>query len=629
MLEKSNRIHAFTQQEKPMHQRVLKKPAKCIFLIYGVSEQTHSPSTLQSMIRFISVLFLFITGIANGQSAEQRIKNIYNKVDEIELYNDSVAAKQLLLEAIAMAEKEHLNDLRMQGKWKLIAIDAYYGKDFRVMDESMKMFREETLSRHDSSMVLRFLSDALGNLGAYEMAIAYSKKSLKIYNPNDSVGKYYIYEGIARLYTKLRNFEQANKYYRIALTYADHPSRAEQMIHCLNNWGYCYFLQEDYEKSGIYYQKALDYYHTHEKRLHESIMYAVILANLGELAEKKNQPQEAIRWCKEAYVITNTFPINPVDRHVKEDVLVKLAHLELEYGSVDEAYRYLSQLTDIEITNKTKRLQYYDLLTKYYNEKGNLPRVADVLKQKEAFLNSLSGDDLNAKLNEFVRFQNNQIELDRAQQLEAQRVEQEIAQKKWWFTILIAALIVLSLIIFFVVYRKIQKDKHSLSIVENKLNEEKLKVEQSERERLQMDLDFKNKDLLTYAVNITKKHEFASDLAIRLQALRKKEEVKKTDLNELINYVKSFQAVDGSLMNFQNNVNEINQQFLERLQKKYPTLTQNEVELCVLVKLRLSSKDIATMRNITTESVNVLRSRLRKKMNLELKDDLYEVIESV
>ena len=466
-------------------------------------------------------------------------------------------------------------------------------------------------------------------LGAYEMSITYAKKSLKIYDPNDSIGRYYMHEGIARSYSKLHNIQQATKYYKIAYGYAHLKNGEPQMLHCLNNWGYCYFVLGDYDKAKSYYKKALDYYHAHKEPLVNSVLYPVVLRNLGEVEEKKNNPQEAIRLCKQAYAVTNQTIIYPVDRHVKADVVLTLAHLELTYGSKDRAFHYLSELTDTEIENKTKRLEYYDLITEYYNATGNLTKVKETLRLKEAFLNSLSGSDFNSQLNEFVRFQNNQIELDRALQQKAQEAEKELAQKKLWLTIGIAALVVLSLIIFFIVYRKIQRDKHSLSIAEHDLNEEKLKVEQSERERLQMELDFKNKDLLTFAVNITKKHEFASDLAIRLQALRKKDEVKKTDLNELISYVKSFQAVDGSLMNFQNNVNEINQQFLERLQQKYPTLTQNEIELCVLVKLKLSSKDIATMRNITTESVNVLRSRLRKKMSLDIKDDLYEVIESV
>jgi len=185
------------------------------------------------------------------------------------------------------------------------------------------------------------------------------------------------------------------------------------------------------------------------------------------------------------------------------------------------------------------------------------------------------------------------------------------------------------LIVFFVVNRKVQQSKNRASEIERKLSEEKLKYNESEAERLTLELELKNKDLLTFAINITRKFEFTDEMALRLQQLRRKNEIEKTDLTELINYVKSFQAVDNRMTMFQNNVNEINSQFLWRLQEKYPELTQNEKELCLLIKLKLSSKEIATMKNITSESVNVLRSRLRKKMNLESRDDLHDVLENI
>lgn len=232
-------------------------------------------------------------------------------------------------------------------------------------------------------------------------------------------------------------------------------------------------------------------------------------------------------------------------------------------------------------------------------------------------------------LNEFVRFQNDQMILELETQKKAKEQIQSINRKELFLSIGFLATLLAILIVVFAVNRKVQQSKNRAACIERTLNEEKLKYKELEAERLTLELELKNKDLLTFAINITKKFEFTGEMALRLQQLRRKNVIEKGDLTELITYVKSFQAVDNGMMAFQNNVNEINGQFLHRLQEKFPDLTQNEKELCLLIKLNLSSKEIAAMKSITFESVNVLRSRLRKKMNLDLKDDLHAVLENV
>ncbi|MFY0598949.1 MAG: hypothetical protein JXR03_04715 [Cyclobacteriaceae bacterium] len=75
-------------------------------------------------------------------------------------------------------------------------------------------------------------------------------------------------------------------------------------------------------------------------------------------------------------------------------------------------------------------------------------------------------------------------------------------------------------------------------------------------------------------------------------------------------------------------VDKVNQEFLIKLKKKYPDLTQKETELSLSLKARLSTREIASTRNITVESVKKARSRLRQKLGLAKETDLYQFFES-
>lgn len=62
--------------------------------------------------------------------------------------------------------------------------------------------------------------------------------------------------------------------------------------------------------------------------------------------------------------------------------------------------------------------------------------------------------------------------------------------------------------------------------------------------------------------------------------------------------------------------------FKNKILNKSPNLTANELKLAAFLKLNVSSKEIANILNITSESVNKARYRLRKKLNLDTKEDL-------
>jgi len=75
-------------------------------------------------------------------------------------------------------------------------------------------------------------------------------------------------------------------------------------------------------------------------------------------------------------------------------------------------------------------------------------------------------------------------------------------------------------------------------------------------------------------------------------------------------------------------VDQVSEGFLLKLKKTYPDLTQKEIELSLSLKARLSTKEIAVIRNMTTDSVKKARSRLRKKLDLGKGTDLYQFFES-
>ncbi|OEK07191.1 hypothetical protein BFP71_05935 [Roseivirga misakiensis] len=57
--------------------------------------------------------------------------------------------------------------------------------------------------------------------------------------------------------------------------------------------------------------------------------------------------------------------------------------------------------------------------------------------------------------------------------------------------------------------------------------------------------------------------------------------------------------------------------FQQQLKKTYPCLTAYDLRLCTYLKANLSTKEIATLLNITPDSVKKAKHRLRKKLSID------------
>ena len=91
----------------------------------------------------------------------------------------------------------------------------------------------------------------------------------------------------------------------------------------------------------------------------------------------------------------------------------------------------------------------------------------------------------------------------------------------------------------------------------------------------------------------------------------------KNDLAAIIN-----KKENANFETFFSNFEKLYPNFKITLYNLVPNLTTNELKLCAFLRLNLSSKEISNLLNITPESVNKARYRLRKKLNLSAKEDL-------
>lgn len=84
---------------------------------------------------------------------------------------------------------------------------------------------------------------------------------------------------------------------------------------------------------------------------------------------------------------------------------------------------------------------------------------------------------------------------------------------------------------------------------------------------------------------------------------------------------------DNDWEKFKENFDIVYEDYLKRLEEKYPNLNMTESKICAYLKMNLRSKDIAPLLNITVRSVEMNRYRIRKKMNLRREENLTDFLQ--
>ena len=158
--------------------------------------------------------------------------------------------------------------------------------------------------------------------------------------------------------------------------------------------------------------------------------------------------------------------------------------------------------------------------------------------------------------------------------------------------------------------------------------EYELKITNNQNARLEAAVKTKKKAQKKLALDIIQKTEVLAQLKSQIDLIKKKpeSEIKYSDLNNIKTLIVEQLNIEKERKSLNNYIQELNINFYQNLSTKYPELSEKEKRLCALLRLNLSSKEIASILGISFKSVEINRYRIRKKMSLKKDEKLHHII---
>lgn len=143
-------------------------------------------------------------------------------------------------------------------------------------------------------------------------------------------------------------------------------------------------------------------------------------------------------------------------------------------------------------------------------------------------------------------------------------------------------------------------------------------------------IETKNHELMEITLNLAKSNEFTIDVKNKLQQISTLNNTNSVFSNELS---KIIELLDEKIRTrgwdqFNIAFHNVKPNFHKNLLDKFPDLTPAEIKLCVLVNIGMSIKDISSILNQSPDGIKVSRSRLRKKLNLSVGQNLSSFLAS-
>ncbi|SOE20305.1 Tetratricopeptide repeat-containing protein [Spirosomataceae bacterium TFI 002] len=446
------------------------------------------------------------------------------------------------------------------------------------------------------------ISDMYIDLDRLDEAMLDAKKCYdycKSVNYSEYAG--YALSSMGVIHTKIGNLDKSIELFNEALVIFENENLPFASFNVESNIGVSYKKGKQYEKALIAYQKALKM----SKELDFPRGEMAVLGNLGILYNEMKKFQLAKESFDAALEISKKVKnaLFEADLHINyARTLLNLRNIQKAKLEIGKGRQMATEIGSVEL-----QMDAHKVAKEIYQKTGETDLALSEMEAFQVLNDSLFNLAKTKQINE-LQSKYETVKKD----AEIQLLTKTNAINTWRIWALVAGLVAL-LSLAFSLYQKRKKDKQ--------LYEKEKALEAERREKAEMELDSKKKELSAKVLQLARKNEFLGTLESQVAELKTNVDgsINKAS-NRISKMIKRDIDSDKQWEQFSQEFSSIHHGFLNRLAEKYGTFTKSEVRLISLLKMNMNSKEIADIMGISDDGVKKARYRLRKKMNVEESD---------
>ncbi len=401
------------------------------------------------------------------------------------------------------------------------------------------------------------------------------------------------------------DLDNAIKYIEEALVIYQKHEDVLYEAEVLNDLGSVYLMKEAYDTASDYLNQSLELC----RKLDSKYIAISVLHNLGDIAIIKKEYGAASQYLEESLAMSQEIKsgrkvaisqrrlANLYNKTNRPDKAIEILEPSIAYGIQNNNASVLQNAWLARSNSYKMQGNYQSALVDYRKAAKIQDSLFDVERSRQA-------EEMRAQFD--LERKEDQLALQENEIAMLEQQETISSQQRLLLILGLISVLIASGLGFYSFRQKMKRNKA-----------EKMKVD--------AELEFKKKELTTHALHLAKKNEV-------LLSLKEKVE---NPAGENVNYRDVLNTINFDLKDEQNwkhftqYFEQVHKDFSKEVQQRYPDITLSELRLMALLKMNLTSKEIASMLNITSDGVKKARQRLRKKMQLTPEDSLEATVMSI
>ncbi len=421
-----------------------------------------------------------------------------------------------------------------------------------------------------------------------ESLIRHEKALYYFQSAKDGFGIAQSLASIGGMHEKLGNYDKALEYQNEALILSVKRHDNAQIASVFENIGSMYEDKQVFDSAFFYFEKA-SHYNLIEG---DNLSRIGILNNLGDVYRKSGKVEEGFSFTTEALELSQRLG----NRYQQRSALVDLSKSFALIGDFEKSYINLEEARQLgeEIFSEESTRQLVILESQYGLESKN--QEITRLNQKQGFDSRL----------------------------------------RWLFVFLLALSATQGYLIYNRQKLKIQSNKELLSRQGEllKMNEKLIQTEKYNLQLLVLKMEAEehahSKSLSAQTLHVIDKNQMLEEIKARLKKILEEDpKDQKKKIRNLIKQIDFNFSHDTEWEDFKLSFEKVHQDFFRSLQNKSRELTPADLKLASLMRMNLSSKEVASTLGISMDSLRISRYRLRKKLRLSKEEKLQNFILSL
>ncbi|MDF1694886.1 MAG: hypothetical protein P1U56_03605 [Saprospiraceae bacterium] len=291
----------------------------------------------------------------------------------------------------------------------------------------------------------------------------------------------------------------------------------------------------------------------------------------------------------------------------------KLSNLALDQKNYKQAKNYgqLSFKATQNAQNRRDLIHDYQNLSLISEGEGNYEEALEYYRQYAILKDSILGEEklkMIANLEAIYESEKKENEL-----LLLKEKSQRNALEKKMILGLFFALFLIACLLFYLLKLRLDKQKVAKEKTEQELSFTK------------DSLDRQEKELSVYTLQLASQNKFLNGLKENILDIKVGDNGKR-QVRTIVNSIDIKQQNESYWEQFRDRFTQVHKNFESEVKKKYPMLTSNDIRLMMLLKMNLSSKEIANILCISYDGIKKSRYRLRKKIGLSNEESLQTLV---